>query len=208
MNFSPNYSYRTLNNSDEFGYIGGLDVAIREGLDDPSFGFNTGIAAQYSILENLEVELGVQFSRQTHIFKDVSLIDFDSYDNIGKADNQFRYHYLEIPLRLNYRVINKKVFAYITAGVSLNQYLYSESKSWITYNNGDEKVVISDLEIIDYNKMVFGLIGGVGVGYHLSERFNIRAEPLYRYSITPLADAPIEQRNYSIGCQFGIYISL
>jgi hypothetical protein len=32
----------------------------------------------------------------------------------------------------------------------------------------------------------------------------MRLEPIFRYSLTPLADAPIKQYNYSIGGQLGI----
>ena len=53
-----------------------------------------------------------------------------------------------------------------------------------------------------------GLVGGVGLGYHISEKLNLRVEPLFRYSLAPLAEAPIDQYNYSIGCQIGMNMKL
>lgn len=199
VNFSPNYSYRILSYPEEMQPW----VEAREKNEHPSFGFNTGIVARYLILPYLEVELGLQFSRQTNSFKNVPYTDREGRD-AGEADIQYRFHYIEIPLRLNYIVIDKKFFGYITAGASVNQFLDDKAKTQLLFNNGDKDVINSETGFTDFNKTCFGLIGGFGVGYHITPKFNIRAEPLFRYSLTPMAVAPIEQNNYSIGCQVGL----
>jgi hypothetical protein len=204
VNFSPNYSYRVLNYSDEWQST----VDSREEYEQGSFGFNTGVVAHYSFLERLEVELGVQYSRQAHMFTDVPLYDFIEDRILGKADTQFRYHYIEIPLRVNYHFMVKKVFGYITAGISVNTFLNDESKTWVTYDNGETEVVTGETSIADFNEVAFGIIGGAGIAYKVTNRFDIRLEPLFRYSLTPLAEAPIDQHNYSIGCQVGISMRL
>jgi hypothetical protein len=199
LNFSSNYSYRTLNYQDNLQNL----VKSREELEHPSFGFNTGVSVQYLLLKKIEIELGIQFSRQTHMFKEVPIID-----EMGFADNQLRYHYIEIPLRVNYRIVNKKFFYYISAGVSINKFLNDKSKIWLTYSNGDTEVLNSESGFLGFNKTVIGLVGSVGLGYHISEKLNLRLEPLFRYSLTPLTDAPIDQYNYSIGCQIGMNMKL
>lgn len=204
VNFSPNYCYRTLNHPDEWQTF----VDTREELEHPSFGFNAGIAARCIFFTTIEVELGVQFSRQTHMFKNVPISDAMGITPLGLADNQLRYHYLELPLRVNYWFFNRKVFGYVTAGVSMNQFLNDKSKSWLTFNTGETDVVISESSIYDFNKTAFAILGGLGIGYHISEKLNVRLEPLYRYSLTPLAEAPIDQYNYSIGCQIGVNMKL
>ncbi|NEN25549.1 PorT family protein [Cryomorpha ignava] len=198
VNFSPNFSYRTLSYPERLEPL----VEAREKYEHPSLGFNTGIAARYLIIPNLEVELGLQFSSQTNMFKNDPLSDPTGEGSPGVANYQLRFHYLEIPLRLNYRVIDKKFFGYITAGATLNQFLYDKSITRITYSNGDKVAIASG--ITDFNKKTIGLIGGVGVGYHINPRFNIRVEPLFRYSLTALAETPIDQNIYSIGCQMGL----
>jgi hypothetical protein len=204
VNFSPNFCYRMLNYPDELQTI----ADSREKFEHPSFGFNAGIAARYIFVTNLEVEFGVQFSRQTHIFKNVPISDAMGNPSLGFADNQLRYHYLELPLRVNYQFLNRKVFGYVTTGVSMNLFLNDKSKSWLTYNTGETAVVTSESSIYDFNKIAFAVLGGFGIGYHISEKLNVRLEPLFRYSLTPLAEAPINQYNYSIGCQFGVGMKL
>lgn len=204
INFSPNCSYRTLKYPENLQNL----VDAREELEHPSLGFNTGIEAHYLPLKNLEIVLAVQLSRQTHMFREVPLTNIAGDDSLGFADNQLRYHYLGIPLRVNYRIVNQKFFVHISAGVSINQFLSDKSRSWITYSNGDTEVVNSESGIKDFNKTLIGLVGGIGLGYHINEKLNMRLEPLFRYSLTPLADAPIEQYNYSIGCQIGVNVKL
>lgn len=172
--------------------------------EQASFGFNAGIAAQYLIVRNFEIELGLQFSRQTHMYKDVRIADPNSNGYLGLSDLEYRHHYIEIPLRVNYRFVNKKLFAYVTAGASVGQYLNNEIKFWLRFDNGEKETSVSEQEDRYFNKTTIGLVGGLGIGYHLNRKLNLRAEPLFRYSLTPLQGAPIKQYNYSIGCQIAL----
>lgn len=204
VNFSPNYSYRTLTSSDEFQFA--LD-ARNEG-EHPSFGYNTGIAVQLDLVNNIELELGIQLSSQTHIFKKVPIHNMHGPHPLGFADYQLRYFYVEVPLKINYRLVNNRFFGYITSGVSLNRFINAKYKSWLTYLTGDTEILSSDIETDNFNKSVVALAGGFGIGYHISEKLNLRLEPLFRYSLTPLEDTPLKQYNYSIGCQAGINMLL
>lgn len=204
LNFSPNYSYRVLKYRSELQYF----VDTREESEHASFGFNTGLTAQYNMGALLELELGLQYSRQTNIFKNVPAYDDLSFTSVGLVDYQCRYYYLEIPVRLNYRVLNKKVFWYVTGGVSLNIFLKDKTKYWLTYNGGLKEVNTVENATVDPNSLVYAVIGGVGAGYNITEKFNLRLEPLFRYSLTPLEEAPIDQHNYSVGTQLSLNIKL
>lgn len=204
VNFSPNYCYRIIEYSEDMTTL----VNLREKHEHPSFGFNTGIAAQYLLTQKLEIELGLQYSRQTHLFKDAAIFAGIINPTTIKVDQQNRYSYIEIPLQLNYRFLNKKLFGYVSAGVSLNQFIKDKAKLRISYNNGETEVEWGNTGILDFNKTILGVLGGFGLGYHLNDKLNLRIEPIGRYSLTPLAEAPIEQYNYSIGCQVGVNLKL
>jgi len=47
-------------------------------------------------------------------------------------------------------------------------------------------------------------MGSVFTGYDFNNKWSIRLEPIFRYSLTPIEDAPIQQYNYSLGGQLGI----
>ncbi|MFA7273859.1 MAG: outer membrane beta-barrel protein [Crocinitomicaceae bacterium] len=203
VNFSPNYSSNTLNYDKQWQpYVD----AVQQN-EKPAFGFNTGLSARYHVLDKLELELGVQYARQTRSFKSIALTDMNGQP-LGKVDFQNRFNYLEIPVRVNYLLIKNKFFGYITAGASLNVFLNDQAKSWLTFDSGYKEVQTAPTGYLFINKSTISLIGGFGIGYHLSDKLNIRFEPLFRYSLTPVAEAPIKQHNYSVGGQVGINFQL
>jgi hypothetical protein len=199
INFSPNYSSNILVYDKE--WLPNVNV-IQEN-EKPAFGFNTGLSARYRIFNKLELELGLQYARQTRSFKAVTLTDMNG-QSLGKVNFQNRFDYLEIPVRANYFLFTKKFFMYVSAGASFNVFLMDQTKNWLTYNSGDKEVITGPTGYQYINKSTISLIGGFGVGYPLSEKWNLRLEPLLRYSLTPVSAAPIKQHNYSIGGQVGI----
>ncbi len=194
-NFSPNYSNYHMSEPDSKDF---------NGIDwNAAFGFNTGMSARFTLLKKWEIEIGIQYSRQAWGFKNLDIVT-ETIETIGTGNVQYRFNYIEAPLRVNYHFIDKKIFCYVTAGASFNQFLDAKTKVWNNYYSGEEEVVKEDLETIGYNKSVVALLGGFGVGYHFNNKLSLRFEPLFRYSLTPLLDGPIERHNYSIGGQFGL----
>jgi len=205
VNFSPNYSFRTLKYSDELNF----SFESRDDFEEASFGFNTGVQIMYKLKSKLELESGAQFSRQTHKFVNVPIIGGENHSEyMGTADSQNQYHYLEIPLKMNYRFIDRKFFVHATLGMSVNIFIDSRTKNWFEYNDGSSEVVFGEPAIFNENKIIFATMGGIMAGYNLNEKWSLRIEPLFRYSLTPIANAPIEQFNYSIGGQIGLVMNL
>jgi len=198
FSFSPNYSYRMLSYSDDLQYI----VEAREEFEQPSFGFNTGTSLNYPITKRLELEIGIQFSRQTQLWRDVPIVDISGSTNQGLGDSELRYQYLEIPIRINWLVVNKKLFGFLFGGASTNLFLYDQSKSWLTYHNGSTEVITGKIPYFESKKIGIALLSGIGVGYHFSEKLDFRIEPIIRSSLTSVGYGLIQQYNYSFGVQF------
>jgi len=203
INYSLNHSYRTLKYTEEYKSF----VQAREKGEAPSLGFNTGVSVYYLIMENIELEGGAQFSRQTHQFKDITIAGVNN-EPIGHTDLENQYSYLEIPVRANYRILNRKLFVHITCGISANIFIDSRSINHLVYNDGTTEKVIGEDVLGDYNKLIFAIIAGLGVGYKLTDEFELRFEPLFRYSLQPIMDTQINQYNYSFGGQLGLSMKL
>ncbi len=203
LNISPNYSYRTLSYDEEGREI----VEFREEYEDPGFGFNTGVAVQYVMNERVELALNAQVSRQTHIFKDLLVTDVIG-SQVGRLNWYYSYYYLEVPARVNYHFLKGDFFGYVTAGASVNFLLKDEIRTEINFDNGESDERTTETSIQNFKETTIGLIGGFGFGYHLNEKWDARMEPVFRYSLTPLAEAPIDQFNYSIGYQIGVNMRL
>lgn len=206
VNFSPNYSYRILKSSSE---LSARIASFKNEMEDPSFGFNTGFSIYYNVVKRLEAELGVQFSRQGEVIRNIDLVDISEPESaIGKVDSKYRYHYLEFPLRLRYYILDKKIFCYIHAGFSANIFLYEQSKFCVTYNDGSVKTHSSTNTSTTFNRLLFAVTGGLGLGYQTTEKFSITLEPIFRYSLSPIANVSVKQFNYSVGCQVGVKMGL
>ena len=200
---SPNHTYRVLKYDSDLQIF----VEAREKNEQSSTGFNAGANVTYGLSKKIELVIGVQYARYAHEFSNLPIVTTMGTVS-GVADNNQRYHYIEIPFRANYHFFDQRFFTYISAGVSVNQFLNDNSITTISYSNGEKETIKSGSGILDINKTTFGGLGGLGIGYHIKNKINLRLEPLLRYTLTPLAEAPIKQHNYSIGGQIGINLVL
>ncbi len=210
VNYSPDYSYRSLhsNNSD-------YDLAMNQ-LNDwevPAFGFTTGLSVRYLANEKFEFESGIQFSDKTYNF-DVNKDDFEIPDNgLYQPDDpaipersitKNHFYYLGVPIKLNYYFLQKRIRMYVSAGVSADFFLDAKSKTIMKFSDRTE--IHEDFENdYDYNKISLTGLAGFGAETNLSQRFGIRVEPVFRYSFTPILDELVKVNLYSAGLNVIIF---
>ncbi len=205
VNFSPDYSYRSLhsNNSD-------YDFAMNQ-LNDwevPAFGFTTGLSVRYLANEKFEFESGIQFSDKIYNF-DVNKDDWDVpvHEDPAIPDRSVtknHFYYLGVPVKLNYYFLQKRIRMYLSAGVSADFFLDDKSKSIMKFSDGTEIRETFENDY-DYNKISLTGLAGFGAETKLSQRFGIRVEPVFRYSFTPLLDELMKVNLYSAGLNFVLY---
>jgi hypothetical protein len=210
VNFSPDYSYRSLhsNNPDH-------DFAVNQ-LNDwevPAFGFTTGLSVLYLANEKFEFESGIQFSDKTYNF-DVNKDDFVTPDNglyqpddpaiPERAVTKNHFYYLGVPIKLNYYFLQKQIRMYVSAGVSADFFLDDKSKSFMKFSDGSEirETFENDYE---YKKISMTGLAGIGAETKFSQRFGIRVEPVFRYSFTPLLDGLMKMNLYSAGLNLVLF---
>jgi hypothetical protein len=210
VNFSPDYSYRSLhsNNPDH-------DFAMNQ-LNDwevPAFGFTTGLSVRYLANEKFEFESGIQFSDKTYNF-DVNKDDFETPNNglyqpddpaiPERAITKNHFYYLAVPVKMNYYFLQKRIRMYVSTGVSTDFLLDDKSKSFMKFSDGTE--IHENFENdYDYNKISLTGLAGFGAETKLSQRVGIRVEPVFRYSFTPLVAAPMKGYLYSAGLNFVLF---
>ncbi len=174
----------------------------------PFYGFNTGIDINYALFQKFEISLGVQFARYSNLFENL-LFFGDEGNAIGEGNVKTTLDYIEVPFRVNYKFLNKKLKAYASLGASFNSYLNNKSKAVYTLYGEDEEIVETetyDLSLQPTNYL--GLIGALGIAYSINNRFDIKAEPIVRYALNSKANNLITARLYSFGVQFGLYFKL
>lgn len=109
------------------------------------------------------------------------------------------FEYLEIPVILKYRVIDRRMGFNILGGMSTN--LLVGSDAYLMDEGNKEKIgKTADLRSVNYSGTV-----GMGMDYALSSRFNLNLEPYFKYYLNSInQSSAIRSRPYGFGVFTGI----
>jgi Outer membrane protein beta-barrel domain len=135
---------------------------------------------------------------ETNISKDVfdpQKADLQYVDNNIQQD----LSYLELPIKLRYKVVDKLVDINLIGGVSYNLLVGNS-----VYSVSDEgKYPIGKTEGL--NPIIVSSSIGMGLGYNFSENFSLNLEPTFRYYLSPFNDMVSSGMHpYSFGVFSGI----
>jgi len=122
----------------------------------------------------------------------------NSLESNINADFVQSFEYLEIPVLINYKIIDKKMSMSISGGLSTN-FMYNSAtyiKSNNTYQNIDSKY--NNLKNINYSGVV-----GIELEYPIITRLNFNLQPTLRYSLNSITNT---QKVYPYS--FGFYTGL
>lgn len=187
--FSPDYGYRRLETS-------ATDQWMKETYDTlevPRFSYTAGLAINFRIIGKLSLSSGLFFSDKGERTKRYSIPPVNNYNN--------HYYYLDVPVKLNYHVIGKKIKLFLSAGVAANIYLNSRTTAE-TGSYGESKRASTGNTI---SRLAFSFVGGFGIDCPLTQRWFFRLEPNYRKFLTPIADGPVKKYLYSTGINLGFF---
>ncbi len=202
--FSPDFCYRNLKAEDYLQFI----VDDRNSFETPKFGFTTGFNYSMRLSKRFTLEVGVLYSEKGEKYKlKPNWIPPNSLDDPAiptKILGRYHYLYVDIPVRTNFYLTNKKLKLYLTGGISPNIYLIQKTVSIMEFGDGHSTRSVS-YDNVGFSRINFAFTAGLGVRYDLSQKLYLQCEPLYRRSITSIISGPIEGYLYSVGLNTGIY---
>lgn len=109
------------------------------------------------------------------------------------------FSYIEMPVILRYKVIDKALDVNLIGGLSYN---FLVNNSVYTTIDGS-RYIIGKTEGI--NQVMFSSSIGMGMEYNLSEKFSLNLEPTFRYYINPFTEIQgVRIHPYSIGIFSGL----
>jgi len=107
--------------------------------------------------------------------------------------------YLEVPLVLKYKVIDKKFSVNVSGGLSPG--ILVNNRSYFEFEG--EKLQTGTTENID--PFIYNSVLGIGLEYAISRKFFINMEPSFKYSLAPVnSNNGIDYHPYSISWFTGI----
>ena len=119
--------------------------------------------------------------------------------NASEGEILQQFEYLELPLILRYRVVDRRLGFHLLGGLSSN-FLVGNSAYYQEGGNKEEIGATSNLRPVNYSSVV-----GMGVDYSISKRFHVNLEPTFRYYLNSInTGSLIKSHPYTIGFFTGL----
>lgn len=196
VSFESNLSYRQLQYSGINQYIGNE----RNSDEIPKFGFNAGLNIRYQISSKWCMDGGIIYANRGYATREEELIWFppnSSYPT--KSKSMVSYHYIEIPVKVNYNFRIGRGKFYITAGVSLNNFT-NKTTTLVVYQANGEPLRQKDQSNYGYQQDTYSVLLGLGVTIPVAKKIFLNIEPIYRQNFTSImVDNTAREYFYSIG---------
>ncbi len=216
----PNFVANSKSGNVNFSY--GLSVAyevapklsVRSGVNKVEYGYDTNdiqftssLAASTRLqLTNIDYTLAsknlvVQSLSTSEGTQDV--IVNNSREVAGPEPSQNgrmvqQFGYLEVPLELNYALLDTKVGLNLIGGVS-SLFLVDNTVT-LQSNNGATQIG----EANNINTVNFSTNVGIGINYQLSQKIQLNLEPMFKYQLHTFSDSSGSFQPFSVGVYSGL----
>jgi hypothetical protein len=206
INFSPDLCFRTLKDNENSA---SSNIVMKYNKQRETFkvAYTGGLNICYNIKKSIGIETGIQYSNkgfQTKLDKAVSLVP--DLANPDKFKFIFNYHYLDIPLKVNFTVGENKIRFFSSAGITTNLFLKQIQTN--VYHLPDRTVRTSNPTRYDYKKVNLSPTISIGIDYKINEKMNLRIEPTFRYGVIAISDDPVTNYLYNGGLNISYYYGL
>jgi opacity protein-like surface antigen len=206
-NFSADYNYRTLKNSDGSSSAT-LVINSRNDEETARFGYTTGLNVCFNLSKPIAFETGIQYSNKDYQRKGqyIAFTPFDPTDPV-KVSWVFAYQYIGIPLKAKFS-FGKGRLRFVT-GIGFTTSILLNYMQTATYEYADgstEKRRSSSTA--GFNKIDLSPMISVGADYKLNNKVHVFAEPTFRYGLIRVKDAPVTEKLWNAGLNVGVYYAI
>jgi len=204
------YSYRNLSTSSDDAIVLGI-LENRDEKESGKTNWRFGLNYNRKLTNNIFFKTGLRLAsvgfegeKKTELRWGSELVGgmFEPDPNLPREVQIINdYWFLEIPVGIRYEIIHKKLIPFFELGVSPSIYLTTRVTS--KTDIGDSTAFNKNNQT-DFNQ--FHLVGyiSMGLNYNLNENIQFFGQPIFRYHLTELVDAPIEEHFYVAGIEVGL----
>ncbi|MFD1062515.1 hypothetical protein ACFQ1Q_04595 [Winogradskyella litorisediminis] len=166
-------------------------------MNDNSF---SSVASAAGRLQNIDLKDGL--NNQSLMLLSRPNIDANSVPEairtIETGDLEQRFGFIEIPLEVEYRLVDKKLGLNVSSGFST--LLLNDNEIFADING--ENTLLGEANNI--NQTSFSANFGIGVDYSITEKLNINLEPKFKYQINTFNNTSGDFRPFFIGVYTGL----
>ncbi len=116
----------------------------------------------------------------------------------GNAEIIQNLSYYEVPMELNYALVDKRIGVHMIGGFST---LFLGDNE-VSVQDGDFREVLGEAN--NLNSVSFTTNVGLGFNYKISEKLKFNIEPMFKYQLNPYADSSVDFRPYYVGIYSGL----
>ncbi len=211
--FSIDRNFRTLVANERLNSQDRID--FRDSISKPSIFISFGGNRIYPFSKNIYLDIGLLYlATGYHSIKEEKPEYYIGHPlNIFKTKNITKRKFLSIPIKFKYYFSKKKVKAFVSAGVSLDFFIFENSVE-IGYLEDRSKIRDLDLSIVYFYPnqgdpdppLIFSYVVEAGVEIPIKGDINLQIGPNFRRSIRSIYKDTwfYDEYIYSYGLNFGI----
>lgn len=205
INFSPDYSFRTLKDGDGSASTPFI-VNSRNDREIAKLGYTAGANITIAFSPLLAFETGIQFANKGYKTKRWDLV----YPDPGmptKAKASYTYQYIGIPLKAKFSFGKHKTRFVSGVGFMTCFLLIAKTTTTYYFSNGNRQVM-SQSNTSDFNKVDVSPVLSLGIDYQLTKKTHLSVEPTFRYGLISTKDAQVIEHLWSAGVNVGVNYTL
>lgn len=189
----------------QLAYAISKNLKIRSGINKISMSYNTMDVAYRSVIRPNAIH-SINYPKeqpdlQTNGFTHSKSISSTSRTRVGTLNGALlnqQLGYLEIPISLEYSIIDKRIGLHIIGGAST---LFLED-NLVSVNSGNLTTALGQAN--NLNNVSFSTNIGFGLDYNLSESFNLNLEPIFKYQINTFNSELMDSHPFYMAIYTGI----
>lgn len=207
LNISPDICYRNIFITE--GKVSDQTTAVinlRNSAEKPKLSYSGGLSVVYQHNPKLSFQAGLNYANLGYKSEIAGFIGPVEEDFPLSAKDINNFHYFEVPAKVNFIFGEDRLQYSVGAGLS-SAYLIENNNTVVLYYA--DSTTREHLQNQDPYKP-FNLFATLNVGllYQLSNKWQLKLEPTFRYGLLRTSDTPVSGRLYNFGLSSGIYLTL
>ncbi|NJB71549.1 hypothetical protein GGR42_002011 [Saonia flava] len=181
-------------------------LSIRSGIHRADYGYNTNDIAFSSTLNGTADIDNINYSKSSRSIvvesslKPKSFVDNETSASAPALNGNMlqQFGYLEMPLELNYALVDKKLGVNLIGGVS-SMFLMDNNIVLESDGLSTEMGEANNINPINFSTNI-----GFGINYKITPKTQLNVEPMFKYHLNTFSEASGSFQPYSIGVYSGI----
>ena len=186
-------------------------LSVRSGLHRVDYGYNTD---DITFSSSLVASTSTQITNINYTNTSRNLVvesssnpgpsdEFVANDIIAQSPSRSgrmvqEFGYLEVPMELNYSLVDRKLNIDVIGGVS-SLFLVNNSVTLESAGSSTEMGEANNLNDVNFSTNV-----GLGINYELTDKMKVHLEPMFKYQLNTFSDTEGNFQPYSLGIYTGM----